>query len=48
VKGKHHLKQHGKKWVSKNNVGCIHPVQDVSPLATAFKLSNKPLDYIKC
>jgi len=48
VKGKHHLKQHGKEWVPKNSVGWIHLAQDVSPLATAFELSNKPLDYIKC
>jgi len=48
MKGKHHSKQHGKERVPKNNVGWIHLVQDVSPLATAFELSNKPLDYIKC
>jgi len=42
VKLKHLLKQHDKEGVTKNNVGWIHMAQDVSPLATAFELSNKP------
>jgi hypothetical protein len=48
VKGKHLLKQHGKEWVPKNNVGWIHLPLDVSPLATAFELSNEPMYYTKC